>query len=221
MYLIDNLFIVVTCILGILALKKQKRGELKVYSVLFISAFLLIYIGGRHYKYYSFILAAFVPAGAVVLSNLLKLLFAQDLPLFKKKVHALRTAAAGLSLICLLTLFAGNNNTYLLKYKKEELPQYRFADIISKTENATLMNYGFLDGGFYTAAGIIPDCRVFCHLNLLLDLDAEQNSYIIEGRTDYIVTRDQELTADNYSCVDICEFFYEGKVRVYRLYRKN
>ncbi len=51
-------------------------------------------------------------------------------------------------------------------YEKEELPQYQFAQIINQTENATLLNYGFLDGGFYMAADVLPTTKFFCRLNL-------------------------------------------------------
>ena len=53
-------------------------------------------------------------------------------------------------------------NRYLMSYKKEELPQYKFAEKIKQSgiENPTLLNYGFLDGGFYTASGILP---IFLH----------------------------------------------------------
>ena len=63
------------------------------------------------------------------------------------------------------------------------MPQYKFAEIISKTDNATLLNYGFLDGGFYTATGIVPNCKFFCNLNIKLDEIMEtQNEFIKNGK---------------------------------------
>lgn len=62
------------------------------------------------------------------------------------------------------------NNTYMLRYDKSDLPQYRFAEIIVQKEDATLLNYGFLD-----------------------EMIEVQNEYIQEGRVDYVVTKKKEL----------------------------
>lgn len=41
------------------------------------------------------------------------------------------------------------------------------------------MNYGFLDGGFYTACEIYPEFKFFCRLNIdLPEMYAAQDEYI-------------------------------------------
>ena len=111
----------------------------------------------------------------------------------------------------------GNNSESLLK-NKESLVQYKFANIINLTEDATLLNYGFLDGGFYTATGIVPNCKYFCKVNIsrknfpeMMDM---QDTYIKEKLVDYIVFKKSEYESEiddrnipyleeNYNCVDV------------------
>ncbi|MBR3018581.1 MAG: hypothetical protein IKH57_16130 [Clostridia bacterium] len=40
-----------------------------------------------------------------------------------------------------------SNHVYLMSVLKEELPPYRFAETVRQSEDRTLLNYGFLDGG--------------------------------------------------------------------------
>ena len=100
------------------------------------------------------------------------------------------------------------------------MPQYKFAALIG--EDATLLNYGFLDGGFYIVSGIVPDCRYFCRLNIDLDEMMEvQDGYVRDGKGSLIVTRDEELDAERYRCISEESFYFEGLDHIYRLYRKQ
>ena len=68
-------------------------------------------------------------------------------------------------------------------------------------------NYGTLDGGFYTAAGVLPPCRYFCVTNMPLDDQwAEQNALLAEGGVDYVValTGDLGTAFPRYAVVDQC-----------------
>ena len=68
--------------------------------------------------------------------------------------------------------------------------QYRFAKIINQQEDATLLNYGFLDWGFYTAAGVAPHLKYYHLANMPLEeLHSEQDRYVREGLSDFVVTR--------------------------------
>lgn len=100
-----------------------------------------------------------------------------------------------------------------MAYEKEDLPQYQFAEIINQKEDATLLNYGFLDGGFYTAAGLVPNCPMFCLLNVNHDENLElQTEYLRQGLVDFVVTYDQELELSGYRLAMQSE--------AYRLYEK-
>lgn len=125
-------------------------------------------------------------------------------------------------MLSLVYAFIQCDNTYLLNYDRSDLPQYEFAKIISKSENATLLNYGFLDGGFYTTTGIIPNCRFFCNLNIELDeIMQTQNRFIKEDKVDFVVTRDAELESEQYRCVAFSTFYFEGVDRKYFLYQRK
>ena len=78
-------------------------------------------------------------------------------------------------------------------------PQYRFANTIKTSENATLLNYGFMDCGFYTVSEIVPSCRYFCKLNIEIpEANETQEYYVSHGVTDFVVCRDRVLESDYY-----------------------
>ena len=111
-------------------------------------------------------------------------------------------------------------NIYLVFTPKQELPQFRFNKIISAAENPTLLNYGFLDGGFYTVSGIVPDCRFFCELNIELDEMYEvQNEYVKNGKAVFVVTKDEKPEFEMYECIDQAESRYWSQTSTYYLYR--
>ena len=100
--------------------------------------------------------------------------------------------------------FCINGNINCIFKKKEDTVQYKFAKIINEKENATLLNYGFLDGGFYLAADILPEFKYFCQLNIPLDeMYEETERYIEEGIPDFVVMKvwylnENELQSDKY-----------------------
>ena len=165
-----------------------------------ILAFIFIYIGGRRYTYYSFGLSVFSTIGIMPLNFVIK-----DLHNRKKTIAIISV------LICILVSgYITPHKDQLFKPKKDNV-QFQFANLINTKENATLLNYKFLDGGFYTASGIVPNMKYFCRENLPLKemWDAQEN-YIKEGKTDFIVTRNNKLNSKNY--VGIAT---EGNYRLY------
>ncbi|MDD3214129.1 MAG: hypothetical protein PHY64_10665, partial [Eubacteriales bacterium] len=145
-----------------------------------------VFIGGKSYLYYGLILAAFSPLAVLPLVRWTE-----------RWIDGRRTLAAALAAAVTLgagglCLAASPNAPDLLK-PREDTMQYRFAAIINQTPDATLLNYGFMDAGFYTACGIAPTVKYFhqtnVHLQEMLD---EQVRYIDEGVTDYVVTRGRQ-----------------------------
>ena len=66
--------------------------------------------------------------------------------------------------------------------------------MIRQTENPTLLNCGFLDGGFYAAAGVQPSARWFCRINFnQRECYREQREIVESGAVDYVVTRNHTL----------------------------
>lgn len=176
-----------------------------------LSTIFLIYVGGQHHIYYALILAVFaimaLPAVYSWGKNTLKL-------------HAFRNVRRLiLCAACPILAFVLSSNTYMLAYKKEDLPQYRFKAIIETVDNPTLLNYGFLDGGFYTACNIVPTCKYFSVNNLpLKEMWETQNAFIDQGMTDFIVTRNMDLALEKYDCIATEKFRFENLTHVYRLY---
>jgi hypothetical protein len=142
-----------------------------------------VYIGGKSYPYYGLILAAFAPLAALPMCLLAERALAP-----RRKLAA---ALAGILVLGagLFSLAASRNTQDLLKPKTDTM-QYRVAAIVAQTPDATLLNYGFLDAGFYTACDIAPTVRYFHRTNVpLQEMIDEQERYVDEGITDYVVTR--------------------------------
>ena len=126
--------------------------------------------------YYSFILAVFAPLGIILLMNL----FRNTKAFFSYSIA---------SLITLNIIYNTISGTYIFK-STEVLAQHQFDKIIQSEANPTLLNYGFLDGGFYTYSGIIPSNRFFCRLNIPIpEMMQEQDSIIANQGVQFIVTR--------------------------------
>ena len=182
------------------------------------AAFMLFFafVGGVYYPYYSFSFNLFLPFGLLPVLSFLMVLYDQC-ERWQPKRRYLLPLIAILLVVCLHT----TSNKYLLGTPKEEMPQYQFASIIGEDRSATLLNYGFLDGGFYTTSNIVPNCKVFCLLNIsareLLEI---QNDYIEQGAVDYIVTRGSEITDSKYERVAVSEFYYRDELYWYFLYQR-
>ena len=129
-------------------------------------------------------------------------------------------------ILCLYGSFLITPNRYFLRFSKTDLAQYQFKEIIDKDDkNATILNYGFLDGGFYTVCNTFPNCKAFCGLNIPLDeLKDLQKHFVDNGLCDYIITRtyvgDEEYFELNlYTCIAKCDSDYSWGERTYRLYK--
>lgn len=207
---------------GMLVLaKKRDKTEFYSYFMMIVSTFLLVYIGGRSAKYYSLIFNAFVPIGVLTVCQMLQVCFPARIQIENVSRVGRRLAAGMICVGSIIFACIMCNNTYLLKYSKMDLPQYQFAEIITRKENATLLNYGFLDGGFYTTTGIVPNCRFFCNLNIRLDEIMEtQNEFVEQGLVDFVVTRNKELESKRYECVATTTFYLEGDEYTYFLYQR-
>jgi len=181
---------------------------------------------GQGYIYYGLVLCAFTVYGLIAIAWILQQLKAETVfsnitggdPLVNSILIATFT------ILCTLWSFNNSDNTYLMHYDRDDLPQYQFADIINETEDATLLNLGFLDGGFYYAADVLPNCPYFCYFNINSpEMWQMQYEYIRECKVDYIVTRnyrlEQYLHTSDYELVDTAEFYFEGINFPYYLYR--
>lgn len=207
--------------------RKWKDGLLIVLS--FFGLTVGTYWGGKPWDYYGLVFAAFCIFGLIVWTVLLRQTKAFDLYhkyLPKHFISAIVTVSLVLSILLTATL-EYNQNQYLTKYKKEDTVQYRFAKIINSVEDPTLLNYGFLDGGFYYASGAKPACRYFCYFNINPpEMWEEQNACITNGEADFIVTRAAQLEAygidtSKYQLVDEASHpFDQNYTFTYYLYQR-
>ena len=208
---------------GVLYLLLERREGGMLCRKLFLALALgcaaaAIYSGGRLNGYYYYIFACFAPLGCVPLARGLEKLGAR---------RARRAAAAAAVCLCALGALV-SDNLPRLGYPGEKLAQTQFARIIAETEDATILNFGFLDGGFYLSADVLPGNRWFCRLLANAeDCFAEQSGIVERGEAEYVITREKRLDeypldASRYALVDQREeaFNYKDLGKVYYLYRR-
>ena len=208
-------------IIGMIWSVKRTWKECLCIWMTFACMVLGVYWGGRSYVYYGLIFSAYTVFGVVVV---LDEVVEYRIRFISKTIYV--KAVAALLCVCLMGVnYIMSDNTYLLGMKKDEMPQHKFAAIIDSVPNSTMLNYGFMDGGFYTAANKIPINKYFCRLNTPLpELEKEQNQYIEGGKVDFVVTRNASLDEYGIDCTKYElnseeTFYYEGNMYTYFLYR--
>ncbi|MBO4637765.1 MAG: hypothetical protein J5685_11535 [Clostridiales bacterium] len=190
--LADNLyFAVMILIASVVFMLKGKKGELPFYlGALFLTA-LFIFMGSFQGFYYPFALAVFtIPAWSGIF-------------ILAEKIRCLPVTVALSTGLCICAFFLSASTPSILS-KREDMPQYIFAEYINRSESPTLLNYNFLDQGFYTVSGVLPTEKHFCELNidLVISEGAEARDAAIEqGRVEFVVTKNEEFDWDNYELV--------------------
>ncbi|HKM31987.1 MAG TPA: hypothetical protein VJX95_00305, partial [Oscillospiraceae bacterium] len=197
---------------GIYQLMKGKMqiGRMGGLTILACMGFLALGVfgGGREYIYYYFIFAPFAVLGMPCICEL-KLI---DRLREKVKIKSKWLKLAAMAASAFVLTLAVNVNTYtFFGTKRESMAQYSFAKVIEQTPNATLLNYGYLDYGFYTTTGIVPNVRYFENQNIPYEaypyiMDG-QNGYLREKAVDYVVIR-IPYGEDAYKAAD--EVLYEN-----------
>lgn len=210
----SNILLFMLCLLGLFDNNKVNKFLLSIE----LFSFIFVYAGGQFHEYYPFIFFIFVPFGLAVIYKFLFGILC-DLNHFNFNNNNVIMISIVLTVVLCFIL---TPNQRLIGVRRDKLPQYQFNEIISTKENATLLNYGFLDGGFYTVSNIVPTCKAFCKLNIPLSYIMELQDYYVENKmVDFVVTRNKILSSENYDCVKEMEYYHEGSVRIYRLYEKT
>lgn len=192
------------------------------YTAAVLLMFATVFCGHGSYQYYPLAMAVFVPEGVcLVLLAVKKLLRGRGaaVPAYMGAV----LCAAALAADGVLS-YKLSRNVYLMKYDRSDLPQYHFAELMD--EEGSLLNYGFIDGGFYLAAGEVPEFRYFCRNNMSVpEMTAAQEHYVSSHMPEYIVTRSPERTPERqfegYTLIASRGLSYYNKYFYYFLFRLN
>ena len=241
-----NIALLISVLLGISGFVGLRRMFPDIWpkvSILLLPALLVlgVYGGGRNYPYYFLavegmtMLPGMIVLARVVSSTAERFQWLMTRSKSEKTATALwwRMLAAG----CVIMLgvsgwYAYANFQYrdFMTQDKAGLAQTKFAEIMNREDNPTLLNYGFLDGGFYTAADILPTVKYFCELNMTLkEMYDMQAAAVQNGEVQFVVTRSpsmhkgsQDISKalnENYELVAQATQEFERWHFTYKLYR--
>ncbi len=221
-------YLILILIPMIISIKKKfyfKERENNVYLLLCtILLLVFLFIGGTNYRYYSLPMQPFMIFGLIYIAQVM-------IRIDKKKFIENHTKYLLIIVIiaCLLISYNRSPNTKYIKYKKEDYAQFVFQEKIGKEK--TILNYGFLDGGFYLTTNKIPTVYYFMKNNINYNLYPnnadEQRKYVENKLVDYVIASDKiknidkEILEQNYRLILTHKQRYEEKYRTYYLYEKK
>ena len=214
---------VLSLIIGIIWCSREENQDLSRFVFLtFLSMFLLIYFSGRFYSYYSLIFGVFVPFGLVAVVDI----FERNVKIRWLHYFDINMLTPVSLCACVLGMFFFAGNTRSLGFERMDYPQYQIKEYIAHSgiEKPTLLNYGFLDMGVNTVAGLLPNQLFFCGFNLpLKDIEIQQNACLENGCTDFVMTFLKTIDSPNYELVDKFPATYNFlNIRpTYNLYQKK
>lgn len=200
---------------GIFYFRKRSTGISMLFFLSGLFSGAVVFSGGQGIQYYPMVLAPLCIIGIAALNLLIESRRASG-------VKNGRVLLAGLTSAAILGMFLFSSNTYLMKYQKADLPQFQFREIVCQEKDPTLLNYGFLDGGFYTACEIYPAFKYFCRYNIELpEMIKAQDDYIAQKIPSFIVTRNEQPVFSGYRCIASSSYYHEGGIQDYYLYKRD
>ncbi len=165
-----------------------------------------IFFGGRYYLYYGFAFGVIVPVLFTTFGAWLK--DRKSATPEAKPHRAVNAAIALVVAVCIALCPVLSPNMPDFHREPTELMQIRFGNYIKQYDDPTLLNFEFLDWGFYTAAGVAPHLKYYHLANMPLEeLHSEQQRYVREGLSDFVVTRRplSEELSQMYVLADTCK----------------
>ena len=205
--------------------KAYRRKTVFFFIITFVLSVGLIFTKNHFIYYYVYMEAGFFSLILIPCTKGLKSLS----KLFKQNPGFMKGIISVAFIVFYLITLLLNKNMYLILEKKDYLAQYRYAEIINQTPDAKILTYDVMDSGFYTAAGLLPQNRFFCYLNIESTYPAileEQNRLIETGYFDFIVTTAScECDWDNYVLIKeeadtYVKYSGEKALYGYRLYKR-
>lgn len=231
-------FVIPGVLWSIFGRKRRMLERFMIFALCFF-LFLGIYIGESTLPYYSFPLSVFTVLGFALLGRIFEWMagkwngrstaWAEGKAQTAEMGQAAGGAKAGIYIapflslmVCVGMILGLSMNIPHMKEKKEDIFLYKFKEIVEQTENPTLLNISCLDAGLYTVCDIVPTCRWFQTQPLLIDdVLKVQEQYIREGRTDYIIARDEypDVILEKYELVAQEPWYQDGTEFIYYLFR--
>ena len=229
-----NTFFLIISVFGILAILISNfyaKNIAKRIAILipFLLLTIGVYGGGRAYIYYFLIISPVSIFGVIYILSSTKRIMTNTIISKNNFSYFL----ISLTLILFFTTIKNNHNVNMIKYEKNDLVQFSFAEIINRTSNPTLLNYGDLDIGLYTTTGIVPNIKFFQKQNIEynrfpVNMD-EQNRYLEEKLVEFVVAKElvngpkkspnKNEYFKNYELVAQRIQSYEGEYFTYELYK--
>ena len=170
------------------------------YAGMFLLLVLAVYGSGRTYSYYFLIFTPFLLPGIVACARYLGGTAKRPLRLDS----AVLAGALALVACFGLVLMTGRHLEFR-KTARSDLVQFVFAEHMKQRPDATLLNFGFLDGGFYLAAGVLPQERYFMKQNVRESDYPEnmeaQKQVLRTNAVDYVVIRRGEKETGFFNAV--------------------
>ena len=199
---------------------EKKRENIYLWMATIFLLF-FIFIGGTNFRYYSLPIQPFMIFGLITIIILL------EKRGFSKLVLKYYVPLSILSIIlCLPIAYYRSPNTKYIKKEKSYYAQFTFLEKIEP--NSSILNYGFLDGGFYLTTKTYPTVYYFQRNNIKYSLSPknvdEQRKYIKKKLVDYVIaenpkSKDKKILEKNYQLIDTHKQKYEEKEKTYYLYK--
>lgn len=215
-YLGKNYFMYLFILAGLFFLLKLNGKIFRFVLLSFITCSVFAFIGAKSFTYYAFVLTAFAVTGWGAVTYIIR--YITDLRI---KISNTVKAAASVIISALFVVAAVTEcpDWEILFLDLEDSPVYECSGIISQSDDPTLLCYDFLDRGFYTYNGIIPDVPYFTAMNSDYELvRMEQERYIQEGNYEFVITESVPHDFDGYELIYVDQ--NEGEGLPYYLYKR-
>lgn len=208
----------------------KNKKEPSIIIITFIFLCVGIFIGGISFRYYYLILTPFCIFGLISITKMISNYYNFS----GKNSSAVMTILV--SVLFMFTFYASDNTKLIKPIKqKEDFVQYQFAKNILKIKNPTILNYGFLDGGFFTVTGTLPTTKYYQMQNIdpnrFPEMLREQNHIIKSKKVNFIITRNpiesykrtvfNKNLKKNYKVIDQKNVTYEEHRYRYTLWKRK
>ncbi|WP_220751255.1 glycosyltransferase family 39 protein [Apilactobacillus xinyiensis] len=156
----ENDIIAILFIIGIVyvLINYKKINNIALILTTLLTNLIVIMGASNNYRYYMVGLSAYLLFFILTIAN-----FANNLSIHLTKLKV------GIYILACLGMCTITNNSLPLAIKQfygNNIFQIKYAKLINKGQQKTLLNYGNLDVGIYTVAGIVPHNKYFAQINM-------------------------------------------------------